>query len=291
MKKWLLLALAFAGLGAFPDVSEAGIFRRRARPAPVCQPVVVCPPVAAPWIMPVPVRPLEPTRTVEIEGVVTELIDTGETDEKRDEVEPGLKEAGTSDIPNHARFKGTARRVAKTTIFVTDAAPTPFTNVSALIMSLPPDQTMVGLNIPHGPNSNRVEQEKKNVVVTTFIYAYSKENDNDYHVIIGDPPTVPVANRKYMNVEISGIPVGGTNDNRMQLWAVRDVFRAKYQLGVNGPNSYVRPNPPTPVRITGSLFYDIDHPPPHFVGPQSHKPKTAWEIHPISKLEFLPPNK
>lgn len=290
MNRWLLLAaLAAAGVGLFPETGDAGIFFRR-------RPVCVCP---APSVVPVPLRPsmspparpLEATRSVVIEGVTTELIDTGETDPKRDETEPPTTDAGTGDIPNHARFTGTARRIAKTTIFVSKDAPTPYANVSALLTDLPPDATMVGLNIPSGSNSNRVAQERRNVVVTTFIYAYSKENDNDYHVIIGDPPTVPVAQRKYMNVEVSGIPVGGTDANRDALWAVRNELRAKYNLGVNGPNSYVRPNPPTPVRMTGSLFYDIDHPPPNFVGPQSHKPQTAWEIHPISKLEFLPPGK
>jgi hypothetical protein len=51
--------------------------------------------------------------------------------------------------------------------------------------------------------------------------------------------------------------------------------------------SYFRPDPPVPIRVTGSLFWDVDHEDPPYVGPNDFKPKTAWEIHPISDIEFL----
>jgi hypothetical protein len=31
----------------------------------------------------------------------------------------------------------------------------------------------------------------------------------------------------------------------------------------------------------------VDHSPPNFIGPNDFKTKTSWEIHPISKIEFL----
>jgi hypothetical protein len=37
--------------------------------------------------------------------------------------------------------------------------------------------------------------------------------------------------------------------------------------------------------VTGSLFFDVDHP-AGAVGPQGHRPQTAWEIHPISSIAF-----
>ncbi len=89
-----------------------------------------------------------------------------------------------------------------------------------------------------------------------------------------------------MNVEVSGIPVGGTNANRTQLIAVRDQFKQAFNLGATGPQGYKRPHVPVPVRITGSLFWDVDHP-PGAVGPGDLKPQTAWEIHPVSAMEFL----
>ena len=98
-------------------------------------------------------------------------------------------------------------------------------------------------------------------------------------MIHGDGPDAE--NPVYLNVEVSGIPVGGTNANRKQLIAVRDQFKAAFDLGRTGPNSYQRPDEPIPIRITGSLFWDIDHR-PGAVGPDYLKPMTSWEIDPVS---------
>src|SRR5262249_38046941 len=136
-----------------------------------------------------------------------------------------------------------------------------------------------------GPDVDRVQQEQKNVTVTAYIYAFRKESDNDYHVILGDKPGT--RNRKYLNAEVSGIPDIGTDDNRNQLWKVRKAFKQAFELGDEGPDRSYRPHEPIPVKVTGSLFYDVEHVPPHTVGPQYASPKTAWEIHPISGIEFL----
>jgi hypothetical protein len=37
------------------------------------------------------------------------------------------------------------------------------------------------------------------------------------------------------------------------------------------------------VRIEGSLFFDVDHA-AGAVGPANMKPKSAWEMHPITKI-------
>jgi hypothetical protein len=89
-----------------------------------------------------------------------------------------------------------------------------------------------------------------------------------------------------LNVEVSGIPVGGTNANRKRLIEVRDQFQQAFSLGATGPKGYKRPHEPIPVRITGSLFWDVDHA-PGAVGPDDLKPGTSWEIHPVSAIEFL----
>src|SRR5262249_7736042 len=105
------------------------------------------------------------------------------------------------------------------------------------------------------------------------------------HVILGDPPGA--ANPRFVNSEVSGIPVAGTDANRTQLWNVRKTFKDAFGLGDTGPKSYFRPHPPVPVRISGSVLWDIEHPPPKTVGPNDFKPRTAWEVHPISKIQFL----
>jgi hypothetical protein len=136
------------------------------------------------------------------------------------------------------------------------------------------------------PTSDRVKDEKRNVQVTGHIYAFKKESDNDYHVILGNAPDAATA--QFLNVEVSGIPVGGTMANRSTLVGVRKEFKDAFGLGPNGPAGYTRLDPPVPVRISGSLFWDVDHA-PGVVGPTGLRPKTAWEIHPVSQIEFLDP--
>jgi hypothetical protein len=41
---------------------------------------------------------------------------------------------------------------------------------------------------------------------------------------------------------------------------------------------------PTHVQVTGSLLYDIDHA-AGAVGPTGHRPKSAWEIHPVTSIQ------
>lgn len=302
MKKCLLfVALVSAALAAVSPPSDASLRRRAARaccPPPPCPPVVYCYAaprivyVAPPMMMTLPppgvvqAPPRAPTRTVVINGKTYALIDTGERDEKEDEVEKEKITAVASDIPDSERYKGKSRRVAKTTIFAGEAKT--FDSLADLIAFLPANETMVALEISRAPASKRVEQEQQNVTVTAWLYAFKKEPDRDYHVILGEAPSVPAAQRAYLNVEVSGIPADGTANNRNQLWNVRKTFQSRLQLGASGPSRYVRLDPPVPVRVTGSLFWDVDHEKPPYVGPSTHKPKTPWEIHPVSQIEFLP---
>jgi hypothetical protein len=277
MKKWvLLISLALAGLAIIPDAGEA-CFRRRRHPAP-CRPVVVCP-----TYLPVPVRPAIPAVT--IKGKTYRLLDTADQGQFAEQPRPATATAaGTADEDT---FTGTDRLLPKTTIV--DANVETFATVSALVKDLLtkfPDKDMAAMGIDRTTDT-RVDAEKRNVRVTGFIHAFKKEGDNDYHVILGDGPLAldPV----YLNVEVSGIPVGGTNANRKILIAVREEFKQAFNLGSTGPIGYKKPHDPIPVRITGSLFWDVDHK-PGVVGPGDLKPKTSWEIHPVSAIEFLESN-
>jgi hypothetical protein len=73
--------------------------------------------------------------------------------------------------------------------------------------------------------------------------------------------------------------------NRPTLKKARDDF--KELLGNDTPegNSYDRYQEPIRVRITGCLFFDTSH---HAgdVGPQGLKPRTTWEIHPVTRIVF-----
>lgn len=50
--------------------------------------------------------------------------------------------------------------------------------------------------------------------------------------------------------------------------------------------NYVLPSSPIPIRqLRGALFFDTDHPAGQ-VGPAGSRPSTAWEIHPVTFIEF-----
>jgi hypothetical protein len=275
MKKWvLLICLAVAGFAIIPDTSE-GCWRRRRCHAVPCPPVVICPTYA-------PVSALPPVPTVTIRGKAYRLLDT--VDQGRFEESSQAPTATAAGISEDDTFAGEDRLVPKTTIV--DGEAEDFATVAALLKKLLkefPDDKMAGMGIKK-TTDKRVDAEKHNVRVTGFIHAFKKEGDNDYHVILGDGPDAD--NPVYLNVEVSGIPVGGTNANRKRLVAVREEFKQAFNLRRTGPSRYVRPHTPIPVRVTGSLFWDVDHA-PGAVGPDDLKPETSWEIHPISEIEFL----
>ncbi len=285
MKKCILgFTLIAAGLLLLPEPSEACWWWRRCRPAPcppAYRPVVVYPTYCPPVVTQLPVTPAQ---VITIGGKTYTIEDTGDPGSHApDELLPLPGAVGKAKKdPN--TFFGKSRAISKTTIF--DGPVMAFISVNALLDSLPSDQDMRDMNISRSSNSQRVMEEQRNVAVTCFIYAYKKEPDNDYHVIIGDAPGTP--NLRFFNVEVSGIPMGGTAKNRDRLLAVRNTFKNAFELGDFGPGNYRKPNPSILARVSGSLFWDVDHSKPPFVGPASHRPQTAWEIHPVSDIEFLP---
>jgi len=174
-------------------------------------------------------------------------------------------------------FAGTDRKAAK--ISISDAYMEPFDDLSDLVKSLTSDAKMVKLKIPLGPDSDRVQEEERNVHVDVWLYAASRENDNDFHTILGrDPDTTP---RLFMNAEVSGLPPGG--DARQTLKDVRDALEAIVQQTPGlGYDFY---DPPIPITVEGSLFFDATHAKGGKPGPAKVKPKSIWEIHPVTTLE------
>ena len=183
--------------------------------------------------------------------------------------------------PSQDNFRGTDRAGAKTSLV--DGDPEPFVDVEALKGSglLVDDDQMLHHDPVITPHTDeRVDEEGHNVAVTAFLYASKKEGDNDFHCIIG---TAPDQTPVFLNVEVSGLPQGQFHQ---QLKDVRDAFKTFFAGHLPG-TGYSKFDPPIPVRITGSLFYDIDHKPGE-VGPAAFKPTTAWEIHPVRTIEFEP---
>jgi len=187
--------------------------------------------------------------------------------------------------PTSENFAGSDRKAAKLSIA---AAPMQnYPDVSSLITSLPSVDDMVKLNIPTAPTSNRVAQEERNVHVQGFLYASSREADNDFHLIVGDDPNA--AQEMYMTMEVSGLPPAN-GPAFPQLNAARNSFKQFF-----GPNNlpgagYNFYQPPIPVVVEGSLFFDATHSTGQAPGPPSLKSRmpTIFEVHPITSIKLGP---
>ena len=168
------------------------------------------------------------------------------------------------------------------------AAPTEnFSDVSSLINSLPTVDSMVKLNIPTTTNSNRVQQENRNVHVSGFLFAASREADNDFHLIVGRDPKA--TQEMYMTMELSGLPPPDSPafDSLNTARTAYKQFFSTQNLPGAGYDFY---QPPIPVQVDGSLFFDASHSIGQAPGPPSLKSRmpTIFEVHPITKIKLGP---
>ena len=184
--------------------------------------------------------------------------------------------------PRSDDFAGTARAAAKLSIG-TGATET-FVDVAALIASLPSDASMIHHTpvIDTSRTSARVTEEQRNVHLDGYLYAASREADNDFHLIIGRPPTATP--ETYMTMEISGLPPANSPAYAM-IKRARDSFSAYF--GAHLPQlTYDFYQPPIPVVIEGSIFFDMTHATGQAPGPPSLKSRmpTIWEVHPLTSI-------
>jgi len=178
-------------------------------------------------------------------------------------------------------FAGKDRKEAKTSIVT--ATMEVFNTLSALIKTLPTDEYMRGYEPPitKDSDSKRVEEEERSVSVkTAYIFVIYREGDNDYHTIIGSNSDTSKA--ILMNVEVSGLP-DKSSPNYNVMKDIRDKIVGKFGKICSTKKLFI--NKPIKISISGSLFYDIDHK-PGVVGYKNLKPKTAWEIHPVTDIVF-----
>lgn len=208
----------------------------------------------------------------------TNQVDEVEAAEKVSTPPPSLARTTSSgDI-----FAGKTRTDAKTSI--ASGGLKSYSTIAELRSSFPTDTFMRGLGITEAPDSERTPQEQYNVSVEGYIYALSKETDNDFHLIVGDKNCT--TGSCMMNVEVSGLPQHTTDPSYSTLSAVRTKFLA-YFNGQEPSRAYKTFDPPIAVALTGSVFFDVDHG-AGVVGPPGHKPSSAWEIHPLTDITFEP---
>lgn len=188
--------------------------------------------------------------------------------------------------PSGDNFAGTARKAAKLSIGTGKTEK--FADLKDLIASLPAEAVMLKHKPPisTAATSGRVKEEQRNVRVRAFLYAASREADNDFHLIIGrDPKKTP---ELYMTMELSGLPPK-TSTSFQKLKTARDAYK-KFFAGNLPGTGYDFPDPPVPVEIEGSLFFDMTHATGGRPGPKSLKSRmpTIFEVHPITKITFEP---
>ncbi len=194
--------------------------------------------------------------------------------------------AAKAAAPVGDNFEGTARKAAK--LSIADAETEDFDDVKDLIESLTSDKKMKNHvpKIKTDAKSNRVAEEKRNIRVRAFLYAASREDDNDFHLIIGRDPDE--SQELYMTMELSGLPPSNSASFK-KLRAARNAYKKFFKNNLPG-FGYEFPDPPIPVEIEGSLFFDMNHASGSKPGPKdlrSHMP-TIWEVHPITKIVFEP---
>lgn len=223
-------------------------------------------------------------------GIQYRIIQTNELDEYEKGAVSEEDFTAAAAAPAGDKFEGTARKAAK--LSISTAKTEKFTDLKNLIKSLTPDDEMRDHDpkIGTGATSGRVKEEQRNVRVNAFIYAASRESDNDFHLIIGrDPNKSP---EMYMTMELSGLP-SKTSASFKKLNAARDSYKTFYNENLDGnlPGlKYSFYDPPIAVTIEGSLFFDMSHAKGSAPGPKSLKSRmpTIWEVHPITKITFEP---
>jgi len=200
-----------------------------------------------------------------------------------DEIEPPKTGLGAA---SKDAYIGKARKAAKLS---TGSGPVEdFDDLLNLLGTLPPESSMAHHNPPisDDENSGRVAEEQRNVRVRCFLYAASKERDNDFHLILGrDPGASP---ERYMTMEVSGLPPANFPSSAA-LRAARKSFKDFFGNNLPG-TSYDFYDPPIPVVVEGSLFFDFTHLHGSRPGPSSLRPNmpVIWEVHPVTGITFEP---
>jgi hypothetical protein len=181
-------------------------------------------------------------------------------------------------------FIGIERRAAKLAIGAGGVEN--FNDLQALIASLPSESVMES-HVPPittDAESSRVAEEQRNVHLRAFLYAASREVSNDFRLILGPAPDQP---ETYMIAVVSGLP-RPDGPSFPALKAARDAFKAFF--GDHTPEAtFDFYDPPIPLEIDGSLFFNIIHKNGVFAPPtlRPHM-KTIWEIRPVTKITFQP---
>lgn len=176
-------------------------------------------------------------------------------------------------------FDGSNRKSTK--ISISNAEMETFSTLKSLISSLE-EASIVAAAIT-GTASLRIPEEDRNVwIKKAYLYCYSRQTDEDFHVIIGTSKK-QTATTKFFNIEISGLPPTDSASFAL-LKTARDNFFEKTTRNVCSSGYYCYEEP-LKIEVKGSLFYDKQH---HngLHGTGTKRPADAWEIHPVTFIVY-----
>jgi hypothetical protein len=192
---------------------------------------------------------------------------------------------GPTPVDSSELFLGKVRAQAKTSFLNT--LPDTFSSVKALRKYLEADKYMHERTDAKFQDSPRCAEEEKNVVLTDlYIFGVKREDDNDFHLILCSSKKVDKDN-VFFSAEISGLP-DPSSPYYATLASVREKFKAYFGDAAKKETVFVASakKPPIHLRsVTGSLFFDNHHYNGHS-SVQGFQSCSAWEIHPVTAIEF-----
>jgi hypothetical protein len=185
--------------------------------------------------------------------------------------------------PNNS-FLGKERADVKTSFL--DSPADTFTNLKALFAALPSDEFMHALK--WRDDSPRTKSESRVICLTdVYIFAVIKEDDNDYHVVLGSVNDVD-ADQVFFTAEIAGLPDSGSK-YFATLTSVRTDFKNQFRAQSSPGRIFLASSEKPPIHlrsITGSLFFDNHHYGGY--GAKHFRTTSVWEIHPVTSIRFDP---
>lgn len=161
-----------------------------------------------------------------------------------------------------------------------------FASVGLLLDSLPSDLVMDVREppIPANRGAGRAIEEQRNVILTAALYAARRTANNEYRLILGPGEGDRDGLKKpaFVLAVLSDVPDAG--DFRYRLRLAREQFTRFFGADAPG-DSYDIYEPPIPVKISGSLLYNLEG---GANGPTGMRSTTSWRIQPVSAVQFEP---
>ena len=192
--------------------------------------------------------------------------------------------------PQHCQFDGSKRKEAKTVI--SGSNNTTYSSLNILFRDFVDHHPDSGMKSLVANNQARIAEENKNVTINSaYLFCFSKESDEDFHLVIGTKRNKNAANNRFFIVEISGLPHPGSTSYSALDLAHQNFFSLIGDTYCNGSGYFWFDNGNQPLRIKlkGSLYWDTEHWSTTHNAPYAHGPSevqsrltTVWEIHPVT---------